>query len=532
MDDDVPLASLFSTRHLERIRELGSNNGCPAVQAKPTGPEAKRTRASERDESLIGGTRCNTKEEFLDEANVGDVVVALVDLAGNLSYVLFYLVLFVFFSLDFVECYDDDLVSLVFPTLCSAPPRAYCQAALLMDLQLVTSLISVAKTLAEQRYTTQRQIGSVICMLLDENPLVELTEEDATNLIRLLSASVRKAVGEKTVPIYNQKQCHNKAQKKIFENSRRDVTIAMMKNYPSLLRKFLADKERVLSLLEIIVHMSLELYSLKRQEENFKVVVQLIIDAFFKHGEKDALRSCPKAIQFCCTESPGELQDFSHNKLKDLEDELTKKLKSAMKEVMEFLAPKVISHFVMHGSSMVEIVNNLITVLKKTDDDISSIFLEVLKRRSTNILFESGLPAFYGTLQIDNESLRCKSFQGCEDLAVQLAGTFEGAAHNKHRSDFLKIVKEGIEYAFEDASKQLSFLEAAVCHFVSKLPISDVLDIRFNILLLCMSQKDVQKRMENVHTDEDPDRWHPYYTFYNALTVVDSLPAMSLFLVN
>ncbi|KAK6283664.1 hypothetical protein POUND7_002616 [Theobroma cacao] len=423
MDDDVPLASLFSTRHLERIRELGSNNGCPAVQAKPTGPEAKRTRASERDESLIGGTRCNTKEEFLDEANVGDVVVALVDLAGNLSYVLFYLVLFVFFSLDFVECYDDDLVSLVFPTLCSAPPRAYCQAALLMDLQLVTSLISVAKTLAEQRYTTQRQIGSVICMLLDENPLVELTEEDATNLIRLLSASVRKAVGEKTVPIYNQKQCHNKAQK------------------------------------------------------NFKVVVQLIIDAFFKHGEKDALRSCPKAIQFCCTESPGELQDFSHNKLKDLEDELTKKLKSAMKEVMEFLAPKVISHFVMHGSSMVEIVNNLITVLKKTDDDISSIFLEVLKRRSTNILFESGLPAFYGTLQIDNESLRCKSFQGCEDLAVQLAGTFEGAAHNKHRSDFLKIVKEGIEYAFEDASKQLSFLEAAVCHFVSKLPISDVLDM-------------------------------------------------------
>ncbi|WRX27205.1 STAG - like 2 [Theobroma cacao] len=82
MDDDAPLASLFSTRHLERIRELGSNNGCPAVQAKPAGPEAKRTRASERDESLIGGARCNTKEEFLDEANVGDVVVALGEVEG------------------------------------------------------------------------------------------------------------------------------------------------------------------------------------------------------------------------------------------------------------------------------------------------------------------------------------------------------------------------------------------------------------------------------------------------------------------
>lgn len=51
---------------------------------------------------LAGGTRCNTKEEFLDEANVGDVVVALVDLAGNLSYVLFYLVLFVFFSVSLI----------------------------------------------------------------------------------------------------------------------------------------------------------------------------------------------------------------------------------------------------------------------------------------------------------------------------------------------------------------------------------------------------------------------------------------------
>lgn len=51
-------------------------------------------------------------------------------------------------------------------------------------------------------------------MLLDENPLIELTDEDATNLVRLLCASVKKAVGERIVPATdNRKQHYPKAQK-------------------------------------------------------------------------------------------------------------------------------------------------------------------------------------------------------------------------------------------------------------------------------------------------------------------------------
>lgn len=53
----------------------------------------------------------------------------------------------------------------------------------------------------------------------------------------------------------------------MFDNNRRDITVAMMKNYPLLLRKFMADKAKVPYLVEIIVHMNLELYSLKRQEQ-------------------------------------------------------------------------------------------------------------------------------------------------------------------------------------------------------------------------------------------------------------------------
>lgn len=51
-------------------------------------------------------------------------------------------------------------------------------------------------------------------MLLDGNPLIELTDEDSTNLVRLLSASVKKAVGERIVPATdNRKQYYSKAQK-------------------------------------------------------------------------------------------------------------------------------------------------------------------------------------------------------------------------------------------------------------------------------------------------------------------------------
>lgn len=60
-------------------------------------------------------------------------------------------------------------------------------------------------------------------------------------------------------------------------------------------------------------------------------------EAFFKHGDKEPLRSCVKAINFCSAESQGELQDFARNKLKELEDELIAKLKSAIKEVVVYL---------------------------------------------------------------------------------------------------------------------------------------------------------------------------------------------------
>lgn len=534
----------------------------------------------------------------------------------------------------------------------------------------------------------------ILSMLLEEELSAELSDADATNLIRLLFASIRKAVGEKIVPASdNKKQYYTKAQKDMFESSKRDITIAMMRNYPQLLRKFISDKAKIPYLLEIIVHMNLELYSLKRQDQNFKSAVLLMKEAFFKHGEKEALRSCVKALNFCATESRGELQDFALNKLKGIEDELIMKLKSAIKEVAdgddeytmlvnlkrlyelqlsrqisteslykdlaetlknfrsiddevigflllnmhlhvcwclhsiinsgtvleqsissliskrsalfellesflttnspeglrasqlacrvcvifseqwclfkkatfasteiealgyspdeailqkfwklcerqlhisdeaeeedsnreyieetnrdaviiavgklvavdavpkEYLAPEILSHLSMHGTSVSEVIKHLLTVLRNNGADVAWLFIEALKRAH-----ERYLVALFSD---DDESAR-KTFHECEDLASGLAKTFGNAARNKHRSDLLNIVTGGIQYAFTDAPKHLSFLDGAVLHFISKLPPSDIM----NIL------KDVEKRTENVNTDEDPSGWRPYHIFVDTV---------------
>lgn len=80
-------------------------------------------------------------------------------------------------------------------------------------------------------------------------------------------------------------------------------------------------------------------------------------------------------------------------------------------------------------------------------------------------------------LSIDNVLSSDKSFSECKDLANRLSASFVGAARNKHKSHILQITKDGVAFAFEDIPNQLSFLEAAVLPFVSKLPTSDAIEM-------------------------------------------------------
>lgn len=59
----------------------------------------------------------------------------------------------------------------------------------------------------------------MITMLLEDTTNQELNEEDSTILVRVLLASVKKAVGEKIVPSTEQRKSHslNRAQKVCWE---------------------------------------------------------------------------------------------------------------------------------------------------------------------------------------------------------------------------------------------------------------------------------------------------------------------------
>ena len=62
--------------------------------------------------------------------------------------------------------------------------------------------------------------------------------------------------------------------------------------------------------------------------------------------------------------------------------------------MQEDLCPEIISHYVMHGPSVSEIVKHLISVIKKNDDDVPGTFLEALKRVSL-LLEDRSLPAHF-----------------------------------------------------------------------------------------------------------------------------------------
>lgn len=77
----------------------------------------------------------------------------------------------------------------------------------------------------------------------------------------------------------------------------------------------------------------------------------------------------------------------------------------------------------------------------------------------------------------ETETLTGKSYSECQDLASRLSGSYVGAARNKNKSQILKIIQDGVSFAFADLPNQLPFLEAALLPFVSKLASPDIPDM-------------------------------------------------------
>ena len=52
-----------------------------------------------------------------------------------------------------------------------------------------------------------------------------------------------------------------------LENSKREITSALLTRYPHLLRKYMSDKAKISPLVDMMVLLKLEMYSFKRQEK-------------------------------------------------------------------------------------------------------------------------------------------------------------------------------------------------------------------------------------------------------------------------
>lgn len=84
----------------------------------------------------------------------------------------------------------------------------------LFDQDLLLCFMLLSSSIVGKLTFFMQDWKCIVSMLLDANPMIELTDVDATNLVRLLYASAKKAVGEKIVPANdNRKPYHNKAQK-------------------------------------------------------------------------------------------------------------------------------------------------------------------------------------------------------------------------------------------------------------------------------------------------------------------------------
>lgn len=168
-------------------------------------------------------------------------------------------------------------------------------------------------------------------MLLNDQSEDSLSEEDANYLLRILTASVKRAVGERLVPSSDgRKFVATKTMKASFEANKRELTSAFMKALPQLLKKYLADGEKVASLVDIVLCLELEIFSINRQETSFSTILQLLKEAFFKHAEEQILHNCVKALSFCAQEGHAELKDVAQAVLNEAATETMKKLDEAV----------------------------------------------------------------------------------------------------------------------------------------------------------------------------------------------------------
>lgn len=61
-------------------------------------------------------------------------------------------------------------------------------------------------------------------------------------------------------------------------------------------------------------------------------MLQQVKDIFFKHTDADTLRACVRAFKYSVQEGKAELQDGAHRVVSEVEAEIVKRVKAAVKK--------------------------------------------------------------------------------------------------------------------------------------------------------------------------------------------------------
>lgn len=150
-----------------------------------------------------------------------------------------------------------------------------------------------------------------------------LEEEDSLIVIQLLNASVKKICGE-TIAIDKKKKKEKRDEKSVEE-----MTSHLANTLPDLLSKYQADGEKIEELIEIPQHFLLSHYV--TNEKEFKELLKMIKNLFFKHTEPRILNNCSKTLKYFLKDDSFPLRQDVMTVYDEIIREMISKFKSNLK---------------------------------------------------------------------------------------------------------------------------------------------------------------------------------------------------------
>eukprot|EP00897_Mesotaenium_endlicherianum_P001305 jgi/Mesen1/1201/ME000128S00176 len=241
------------------------------------------------------------------------------------------------------------------------------------------------------------------------------------------------------------------------------------------------------------------------------------------------LSAAPSEEEMREEEEGGEGEEGAHGASKEKVMAAAAKLVAHDLVPKEYLAPEIVSHMLKQRKVVSEMVKAMFSGGAGGGNRSSSrdageqqqqqgssleqweLYLEALKRAYARYMEAVGGDDGDGDeeQQQQHDLDTSAAFVACRELAARLAATyaFAGRASAPLQASLRRLVRAGVDFAFDDAPQCLSFLEAAMAPFVPKLAPESCRAIL----------EQVEKKVEGVETDEDPSAWRPYANFVELL---------------